>query len=175
MPESKCIVMSVPHPSGAFLFKRQCVWGMSANRKFFFLVGLAWFATGATAAAQDWPPIIRGVWHVRAVRTSSNGKVERWERTVRRCEDPTILFQGYWGTGRLDRAGCQFDAAKTSSNTYRISSECMLIGGTKSLGIGVAMLNDDRRFHWTVRVTEGRIHNSAIEEGKWLSRCTAAD
>jgi hypothetical protein len=120
----------------------------------------------------QWPQISPGVWHVSAKRTLANGKVEHWERTSKHCEDPTILFKGYWGKANLDKAGCQFESKEMSSGTYRISSECLLANGGKSVGVANVVLDGNKRFHLTAQVTEKRSQSSATEDGELVSGCS---
>jgi hypothetical protein len=134
---------------------------------------LVFVSTSAALPAEEWPRVSPGVWHVQAKRTASNGKVEQWEQTFSQCYDPTLIFQGYWGTADVGKAGCRFASKKTAPDTYQISSECTLADGGKSTGLLTAIIVGDDRFRLTAEVTENRSHSSASEQGELVSKCPA--
>lgn len=143
----------------------------AAYRGLLMLVGLIVISPIPGQLSDEWPPITRGLWHIRAKRTLANGKEQRWERTFKRCEDPTVLFKGYWGKAPLDKAGCRFEAKKTASNVYQVSSECMLLGGGKSIGLTTVTVAGEKQFQLAVRVTENQRDSSAFEEGELVAGC----
>ena len=58
----------------------------------------------------EWPQVKAGVWEIAGSWTPRQGKVKTWKENTSQCEDPTALFQGYWGDGIVERAGCRFQS-----------------------------------------------------------------
>lgn len=145
---------------------------MHSKRGCGFLVALAASSViTIPALSTDWPDIRPGIWHIRAQRRLPSGKAERWERTSRQCEDPTLLFRGYWGASVLDKAGCQFDAKQIGSSKYQITSECILMHGHRSKALATVTIESDRHFSMFIEVTENNKRLTASEYGELTGKC----
>ena len=126
----------------------------------------------AGSSNEEWPQIDAGIWHVRASRILSGGKPEGWERDVRRCEDPTLIFRGYWGSKSVGDRGCQFRSAKISTTDYLIDSTCILLDGAKSVGHAKVTTDGTKHFVLHAKVYEGPDQTTVHQDGMLVASCS---
>ncbi len=113
------------------------------------------FLGSAAADESRYPPIMPGVWTVQATRVLPGGEVQKWTRTARYCDDPRRLFEGYWGLGKLQKAGCQHTAAAVSENEYQVTSVCEIEGGRRVTSKSTVALRSGAEFEMHVELLEG--------------------
>jgi hypothetical protein len=133
------------------------------------VVGVACSVTSGVDA--QWPPIKPGVWELSASRTLTDRKTQSWKRQSRSCDDPTLLFKGYWGLGILEKAGCQYRSVKVSEGQFKITSECMIRGAGRATSEATVVLKEDREFQMTVHVNEGQQVYKITENGVRVADC----
>lgn len=129
----------------------------------------------AFAAESEFPPIRSGLWEMHAVRVLPSGKSQKWTMQTRYCQDASLAFQGYWGLGILNKAGCRFESSKLSDNRYRVTSECMVRRAGKATSEGTVTLTGDDAFELEMDVQEGKRHYHATERGRRLGDCSPSD
>jgi hypothetical protein len=138
----------------------------------FFGVALAFGGGYVMAAESEFPPVRGGLWELQAVRVLPSGKSQKWTMQTRYCQDAGLMFQGYWGLGILDKAGCRFESTKLSDNRYRITSECMVRRAGKATSEGTVTLSGDDAFELEMDVQEGKRRYHATERGRRLGDCS---
>jgi hypothetical protein len=138
-----------------------------------FLVGVP--VAPDPAHPQQWPQVKPGVWEIETTWTlRPSGELREQKLKTSACQDVIALFQGYWGTGIVNRASCRFQSTKVSDTEFKITSACPVrrVGVTKSESI--VTLNSDDMFAINVRHHEGKRTSTIHQTGRWLSTCPAA-
>jgi hypothetical protein len=125
----------------------------------------------AAAADLSFPPVMAGIWELKATRTLPSGEVQQWTRTARYCEYPDRLFEGYWGLAALRKAGCHFTSARVSDDTYKVTSMCEIQGGQLASTQSLVTLRGDSEFDMRVEVQEGVRRYGATELGRRIGNC----
>lgn len=145
--------------------KRMACWSLV------LLTGIAAASCGGLAGDSLFPNVKRGVWELSAARTLPDGKVESWNLTVNHCRDESRLFQGYWGLGIVERAGCRYKFSRISADGYKIDSECAVRGVDKAVSEATVVVTGDSAFEMDVTVHEGPRRYRATESGRWVGDC----
>jgi len=132
---------------------------------------LVTFLGVSTADDTAFPRVKGGIWELSAERTLPGGNVQTWIRKARHCQNPSLLFQGYWGLAGVEKGGCRFKPMKMSESRYRIDSECMLRGAGKAVAESKITLTGDSAFEMEVDVFERGRHFRATESGRLIADC----
>jgi hypothetical protein len=143
---------------------------LSTRASALFLLAISLCASAATAEL-GFPAVRAGVWELHAERVLPNGKSQRWTRKAEYCRDPKLIFQGYWGLGSVERAGCRFESTELTGNQYRVTSECMIRGVGRVESDARITVTDDTAFELEVDVREGPQHYRATERGQRIGDC----
>lgn len=75
---------------------------------------------------QEWPLLAKGVWQLNSTVASGDQKAKSSTQRAEACTDPVWLFATYWGTGTVEREGCQFSSWQLSPTRYRLETICMV-------------------------------------------------
>jgi hypothetical protein len=125
----------------------------------------------ADATEPQFPPLRGGLWELQSVRGLPSGKSQKWTQQSRACPDANLLFQGYWGLGILEKAGCRFESTQLPDNRYRIASECMVRGVGRATSEGTVTLSGDEAFDLDIHVQEGKRRYHATQHGRRMGDC----
>lgn len=123
------------------------------------------------SAAQQWPALRAGVWETESTRTLPSGKTQAWKDVISECHDPAEMVRGYWGLGIVEAAGCQYEAARTAPDEFRVTSECMVRHAGVARSVATVKTKDNDAFEMTVKVVEGRKVYRATHVGHRRSDC----
>ena len=94
---------------------------------------------------------------------------------MRRCDDATTLFQGYWGHGKADKDSCLFQSTKVSSSKFEIVGECLVEQYDVVKSESVVTTKGQNAFEMQVHYQHGKVDAKATEVGHWVSACTEAE
>ncbi|MES1209633.1 MAG: hypothetical protein ABUS79_27160, partial [Pseudomonadota bacterium] len=86
------------------------------------------------AAPAEWPPIKLGVWKLETTRVLPTGKKKHRTESARACTDGGDIFMGYWGGGIVEKEGCEYHPVRLASDTFKITTVCMIRGAPPSTG-----------------------------------------
>jgi hypothetical protein len=126
--------------------------------------------TAASTSDPSFPKVSRGIWHLSATRTLPDGTKQTWTLTARRCQEPSLLFKGYWGLGVVDRAGCRHTPTKLSEGRFKVATECMIRNvGVATSESTISVKGDE--FEMEVEVHEGDREYRATQVGKRVGPC----
>ncbi len=128
-----------------------------------------------TDQVHEWPAVKQGVWSIEGTLKHKKGKAKKWKSTMKRCDDPAILFQGYWGRGRADKDSCLFQSTKVSSSKFEIVGECLVDQYDVVKSESTVTTKGQDSFEMQVHFSAGKIDAKATEKGHWVSACTEAD
>ena len=119
----------------------------------------------------EWPQVKAGVWEIAGSWTPRQGKVKTWKENTSQCEDPTALFQGYWGDGIVERAGCRFQSERVSATEFIVTARCEI----RRVGVAISrsrvVVNDDKNFRMETELREGKVITKSSQIAHWLSEC----
>jgi hypothetical protein len=121
---------------------------------------------------QDWPPVAKGIWQLTSTTAVGEGKPKTSTQKTRACTDPSWMFATYWGTGTLERAGCQFSSWKTSDNQFRLESVCKVRKVGTARMRGTVVLESPDKFRLEGEVSEGKKRIRITQTGQLVSSCS---
>jgi Protein of unknown function (DUF3617) len=125
-------------------------------------------------AIHDWPAVKQGVWVIEGTMTQK-GKKKKWKSTTRHCDDPSTLFQGYWGRGKADKNDCLFQSTKVSGSKYEIVGECLVEQNDVVKSESVVIMKGQESFEMDVKFQQGKTGAKAKETGHWVSACRESE
>ena len=125
-------------------------------------------------AVHEWPAVKQGVWAIEGT-VMSKRKKRKWKATIRRCDDPAVLFQGYWGRGKADKDSCLFQSTKVSSSKFEIIGECLVEQYDVVKSESTVTTKGQDHFEMEVSFHQGKVDAKAKEVGQWVSACTEAE
>jgi hypothetical protein len=121
---------------------------------------------------QDWPPVAKGIWQLTSTTAVGEGKPKTSTQKTQACTDPSWMFATYWGTGVLERAGCQFSSWKTSGNQFRLESVCKVRKVGTARMKGTVVLGSPDKFRLEGEVSEGKKRIRITQIGQLVSSCS---
>ena len=129
-------------------------------------------ASPDASAAPEWPPLRAGIWEVEIKRTLPSGnKMEAWKEVISECTDPAEMVRGYWGHAILERAGCQYEVARTAPDEFKVTGECMVRRARVSRSEAIVRIKGVDDFEMTVKVIEGKKVYRGSQIGHRRSDC----
>jgi hypothetical protein len=120
---------------------------------------------------QEWPPIARGGWQLTSTTAAENGKPKISTRKTQACSDPSWMLATYWGTGILERRGCQFRSWKISANQFRLESVCRVRRLGSAHMKGTVVLETPDKFRIEGELSEGKRRVRITQVGQLVSSC----
>ena len=126
-------------------------------------------------AIHEWPAVKQGVWSIEGTLVSKGKKTRKWKSTTKRCEDPTTLFQGYWGRGKAEKNDCLFQSTKVSSSKFEIVGECLVEQNEVVKSESIVTTRGQDAFEMQVKFQDGKTDAKATETAHWVSACSEAD
>jgi hypothetical protein len=125
-----------------------------------------------TDQVHEWPAVKQGVWSIEGSLKAKKGKAKKWKATIKHCDDPSALFQGYWGRGKADKDSCLFQSTKVSNSKYEIVGECLVEQYDVVKSESTVTTRGQDAFEMQVHFSAGKVDAKATEKGHWVSGCT---
>jgi len=120
---------------------------------------------------QEWPPVAKGVWQLTSTTAIGDGKPRSSTQKSQACADPSWLFATYWGTGTLERGGCQFSSWRTSAHQFRLESVCKVRKLGSAHMKGTVVLESPDKFRMEGELSEGKKRVRVTQVGQLVARC----